>query len=263
MTSTGVVRDMVQNHLLQLLTMVAMEPPVSLDADSLRDEKVEMLRAIRRWTPDEAIQNTVLGQYRGYLDETDIASDSLTATYSSLRLFVDNERWNGVPFYLRTGKAMAEKVTEIVIEFRRPDHSMFASSDGKAVKPNVLSLCLQPDEGIHLRFEVKVPDQGMTHQSKSMEFHYESAFKGQAIPEAYERLLQDALEGDPALFIRSDHIEEGWRIVGPLFQGPDDLGRRPAIYEPGSWGPEAADALLSQDDRIWNRVCGFHGDAGA
>ena len=261
---SGVVRDMVQNHLLQLLTMVAMEPPVSMDADSLRNKKFEVLRSIRRWTPDEAVQNAVRGQYREYLDEDGVAPESTTATYAALRLFVDNWRWQGVPFYLRTGKAMADKVTEIVLQFRRPPHTLFSLSPGEALNPNVLSLCLQPDEGLHLGFEVKVPDQGMTMRSENMEFHYESAFRDQAIPEAYERLLQDALEGDASLFIRSDHIEEAWRIVDPLLQRWEKYDTQPPqIYEPGSWGPEASDALLSRDGRTWQGVCGFHGDDNA
>ena len=257
---SGVVRDMVQNHLLQLLTMVAMEPPSSMDADSLRNNKVEVLRAIRRWAPEEALQNAVLGRYRGYMEETGVSPESKTATYAALRLYVDNWRWQGVPFYLRTGKAMAEKVTEIVIQFRRPPHLMFSPTSGEDLNPNMLSLCLQPDEGIHLKFSVKVPDQGMTTRSEDMEFHYESAFKDQPIPEAYERLLQDALEGDASLFIRSDHIEEAWRIVDPLLEGTENPDTPPPqIYETGSWGPETADGLLSQNGHSWQRVCGCHG----
>ncbi len=256
---SGVVRDMVQNHLLQLLTMVAMEPPSSMDADSLRNNKVEVLRAIRKWTPEEALQNTVLGRYRGYLEETGVSPESKTATYAAFRLYVDNWRWQGVPFYLRTGKTMADKVTEIVIQFRRPPHLMFSPTPGEDLNPNVLSLCLQPDEGIHLKFGVKVPDQGMTTRSEDLEFHYESAFKDQPIPEAYERLLQDALEGDASLFIRSDHIEEAWRIVDPLLEGTENPDTPPPQkYETGSWGPEAADALLSQNGHSWQRVCGCH-----
>ena len=185
---SGVIRDMVQNHLLQLLTMVAMEPPSSMDADSLRDNKVEVLRAIRKWTPEEALQETVLGRYQGYLEETNVLPESKTATYAALRLYVDNRRWQGVPFYLRTGKAMAEKVTEISILFRRPPNLIFSPTSGEELNPNLLSLCLQPDEGVHLRFGVKVPDQGMMLRSEDMEFHYESAFKDQPIPEAYERM---------------------------------------------------------------------------
>ncbi len=256
----GVVRDMVQNHLLQLLTMVAMEPPSAMDADSLRNNKVEVLKAIRRGSPKEALQNAVLGQYQGYLDEQGVAPGSTTATYAALRFQVDNRRWQGVPFYLRTGKSMADKLSEIVIQFQSPLHLMFSEGPGEALNPNVLSLCLQPDEGVHLKFGVKVPDQGMMMQSKDMEFHYESAFRDQAIPEAYERLLHDALEGDASLFIRSDHIEEAWRIADPLLQGmenPDTPPPQP--YEPGSWGPETADALLFQGGHSWQQVCGLHG----
>jgi glucose-6-phosphate 1-dehydrogenase len=258
---SGVVRDMVQNHLLQLLTMVAMEPPSTMDAESLRNHKVEVLRAIRRWTPQDESLNTTLGQYRGYHDEKGVAPDSNTPTYAALRLFVDNWRWQGVPFYLRTGKSMAEKVTEIVVQFRRPPHMMFSGATDEELSPNILSLCLQPDEGVHLKFGVKVPDQGMDMVSKDMSFHYDSAFKDQDIPEAYERLLQDALEGDASLFIRSDHIEEAWRIVAPLLDGQKDQGTpRPQIYEPGSWGPASADGLLSQLGDKWLGVCGDDGD---
>ena len=257
---SGVVRDMVQNHLLQLLTMVAMEPPNTMDADSLRNHKVEVLRAIRRWSPEETALNVALGQYRGYLDENGVTPGSATPTFAALRLYVDNWRWQGVPFYLRTGKAMADKATEIVIQFRRPPHMMFHASPNETLDSNLLSLCLQPDEGVHLKFGVKVPDQGMIMCSKDMVFHYDSAFKDQAIPEAYERLLQDSLEGDASLFIRSDHIEEAWRIVGPLLQGQENPGMPPPQeYEPGSWGPPAADELLSQGGHIWQRVCGVHG----
>ena len=257
---SGVMRDMVQNHLLQLLTMVAMEPPNAMDASSLRNHKVEVLKAIRRWTPEEAMRNTALGQYRGYLGEKDVPPESATSTFAALRLYVDNWRWQGVPFYLRTGKALADKVTEIVIQFRSPPHVLFSAGPGEALSPNVLALCLQPDEGVHLKFGVKVPDEGLTIQSEDMLFHYDSAFRDQAIPEAYERLLQDSLEGDASLFIRSDHIEEAWRIVDPLIQrlnSPDT--QPPQVYEPESWGPDCADELLSHLGHHWLQVCGVHG----
>ena len=256
---SGVVRDMLQNHLLQLITMVAMEPPSAVDAESLRDKKVEVLKSIRRWTPEEMANGAVRGQYRGYLEEKGVPSDSITATYAALPLYLDNWRWEGVPFYLRTGKAMPEKVSEIVIQFRRPPHVMFALGTSRDLASNLLALCLQPDEGAHLRLEAKVPDQGMTLQTVDMEFHYDSAFKGQSIPEAYERLLQDALEGDSRLFIRSDHIEEAWLIVDPLLNAWEDPKSSPVhVYEPGSWGPEAADQLLARDGRVWVRACGGH-----
>ena len=253
---SGVVRDMVQNHLLQLLTMVVMEPPSAMDSESLRNQKVEVLRAVRHWNPGEAAKNTVRGQYRGYLAEKGVAPDSTTATYAAIRLYVDNWRWYGVPFYLRTGKAMADKASEILIQFHNPPHMVFSPGPYKRLTSNILALCLQPDEGVHLGFEVKVPDQGMRMESVNMEFHYESAFKDQGIPEAYERLLQDALAGDAGLFIRSDHIEEAWRIVDPLLQEWEGPQTTPLhIYEPGSWGPEAADALPGQDERSWLRGC--------
>ena len=256
---SGVIRDMVQNHLLQLLTMVAMEPPNTITADSLRNHKVEVLQAIRRWSPGETTRNVALGQYRGYLDENGVAPGSATPTFAALRLYVDNWRWQGAPFYLRTGKSMAEKVTEIVIQFRRPPHMMFSGASDEELSPNLLAICLQPDEGVHLKIGVKVPDQGLPIESKDMVFHYESAFRDQAILEAYERLLQDSWEGDASLFIRSDHIEEAWRIVDPLLQHQGDPGMPlPKEYEPGTWGPKTSDELLSQEGHGWQRVCGVH-----
>ena len=252
---SGVIRDMVQNHLFQLLTMVAMEPPTTMDADSLRNRKIDVLKAVRRWAPEETTHYALGGQYRGYLEEPGVAPGSTTATYAALRLYVDNWRWQGVPFYLRTGKAMAEKVSEIVVQFKCPPHIMFEPCP--PLNANILGLCLQPDEGVHLKFEVKVPGEGLAMRSEDMEFHHEQAFKSQALPEAYERLLQDALDGDASLFIRSDHIEEAWRIVDPLLQAweaPESLH----AYKPGSWGPEAAEAFIAQSGHTWLRICGVH-----
>ena len=257
---SGVVRDMVQNHLLQLLTMVAMEPPSVVDAESLRDKKVEVLKAIRRWAPHEAAQHGVGGQYQGYLKEQGVPAESTTPTYAALRLYVDNWRWSGVPFYLRTGKAMREKSSEIAVQFKFPPHMAFSLGQCQDLTSNFLSLHLQPNEGVHLNFQVKVPDQDTCVQPVDMEFYYDSAFKEQRIPEAYERLLQDALEGDPRLFIRSDHIEEAWRIVDPLLQSwEDSMEFPPHVYERGSWGPQAADALLAQDGRAWLQGSSGHG----
>ncbi|MCH8868783.1 MAG: glucose-6-phosphate dehydrogenase [Chloroflexi bacterium] len=259
---SGVVRDMVQNHLLQLLTMVAMDPPGDLGAESVRGKKAEVLKAIRTGTDEKALENTVLGQYRGYLEENGVAPGSRTPTYAALRLYIDNWRWQGVPFYLPTGKSMAVKATEILIRFRRPAHMLFESTPDSQVSPNILSLCLQPDEGVHLKFDVKVPDKGLMLRSQDMEFHYESAFKDQAIPEAYELLIRDALQGDASLFIRSDHIEEAWRIVDPLLQAWDATSNPDLrIYEPGSWGPKEADSLLADNGHIWQLACGQHGAA--
>ena len=254
---SGVVRDMVQNHLLQLLTLVAMEPPSVADAESLRDKKVEVLKAIRPWGPREAATQAVRGQYDGYLDEPDVDPDSTTATYAALRLFVDNWRWRDVPFYLRTGKAMAEKTSEITIQFQRPPHVMFSLPSDEEITPNVLGLYLQPDEGMHLKFQVKTPDRGMTMQTMDMEFHYGTAFEDRAIPEAYERLLEDALAGDASLFIRSDHIEEAWKLVDVLLDAWEEKQLSTLRgYPQGSWGPAAAEALLSEDGRAWHREAG-------
>ena len=255
---SGAVRDMVQNHLLQLLTMVAMEPPAAADAEALRDKKVDVLRAIRRRTPEEMAKHAVRAQYQGYLDEKGVPEGSTTPTFVAMSLYVDNWRWQGVPFYLRTGKAMAGKVSEILVQFKYPPHVMFSLGPSQNLASNVLALCLQPDEGAHLMLEAKVPDQGILMQSVDMEFHYESAFEGQVIPEAYERLLQDALEGDSRLFIRNDHIEEAWRIVDPLLQVWEEPEHVLHTYQPGSWGPEAADELLAHDGRAWLRACATH-----
>ena len=256
---SGVVRDMLQNHLLQLLTMVAMEPPSSADAESLRNRKVDTLKAIRKWTPAEALEHAVRGQYRGYRSEKGVPPDSFTPTYAALRLYVDNWRWRGVPFYLRTGKCLQGKNSEIVIQFQQPPHLMFSTDPSEALTPNFLSMRLQPDEGVHLNFQVKVPDQDLAMRPVDMEFHYQSAFRGQAIPEAYERLLQDSLEGDAQLFIRSDHIEEAWRIVDPLLEAWEDPTSSPVhVYDQGSWGPRAADQLLEQDGRAWLQMTGGH-----
>lgn len=258
---SGVVRDMVQNHLLQLLTMVAMEPPSSADPESLRNKKVEVLKAIRKLSPDPATTETVAGQYEGYQGTGGVEPDSNTATYVAIRHYIDNWRWQGVPFYLRTGKAMARKVSEIVIQFRTAPHTMFQLPAGEHLEPNVLALCVQPDEGARLRFEVKTPDQDMGMRPVDMEFEYRAAFPGQTIPEAYERLLQDALEGDAALFIRNDQIEEAWRVVDPLLralEGPDPA--RVHLYRRGSWGPPDADRLIAATSHRWLQVCGTHAD---
>lgn len=262
---SGVIRDMLQNHLLQLLTIVAMEPPATVDAESLRNRKVDVLRSIRRISPDDVATEAVAGQYDGYLGEDGVSEGSHTATYAAVRLFVDNWRWKGVPFYLRTGKAMERKVSEVVIEFQTPPHFIFADGVTNPDPPaNILAICIQPDEGAHLQFQVKVPDRGMEMRSATMEFHYDSEFAGQAIPEAYERLLQDAIKGDASLFIRGDQIEESWRIVDPINEAWEaDNGSGPLRYAPGTMGPEAADALLAEAGDVWLAGCAPHEDEPA
>jgi glucose-6-phosphate 1-dehydrogenase len=254
----GVIRDMIQNHLLQVLSLVTMEPPITLDADALRDKKVEVLRAVRPWSPNEAARSAVGGRYEGYLESNGVPAESNTPTFVAMRLFVDNWRWQGVPFYLRSGKAMAEKSSSVAIRFRQPPHTIFPLAEGVRTPSNDLLLCLQPDEGIHLRIATKVPDQGMSMRTAEMEFHYGKTFANEELPEAYERLLQDALNGDPSLFIRSDHIAEAWRIVDPLLHAWEQMGDLyPLVdYQRGSWGPDRARVLLARDGNTWAPVCG-------
>ena len=254
---SGVLRDMFQNHLLQLLTLVAMEPPSSFTARALRNEKVKVLSAIR----PIPLGDTVCGQYLGYEEELGSGAPSRTPTYAALKLFVDNWRWQGVPFYLRSGKALATKTSEIVIRFQSPPHLMFDLPEGNDLTPNTLSLCIQPDEGIHLRFELKVPDSAQETRSASMEFHYCSSVETIALPDAYERLLLDALNGDASLFTRSDEIETAWEIVGPMIDGWEAADAPPlARYAPGAWGPVEADELIARDGRVWRGECSTHPD---
>ncbi len=253
---TGVLRDMFQNHLMQLLTLVAMEPPASFEADALRNEKVKVLSSIRPLK----LSDLVRGQYYGYCDTEDVAERSQTPTFAALKLYVDNWRWQGVPFYLRSGKSLAEKNSEVVIEFKRPPHVMFQLPADFCFTPNILSLCIQPDEGIHLQFETKVPDSQMDSRSVDMEFHYRSSFGDGAIPEAYERLLMDALRGDASLFARSDEIELAWKLIDPLTSAKNDPELPPLTgYPTGSWGPRESDQLLTREGRTWRSGCRHDG----
>jgi len=248
----GVMRDMVQNHLLQLLTLVAMEPPSSFNATALRNEKVKVLRSVNPITPDEVPAETVRAQYEGYCDNEGVAENSITPTYAALKLQIDNWRWKGVPFYLRSGKALADKSTQIIIQFKEPPHLMFPIPAGKPITPNMLVLYLQPDEGVHLRFEAKAPDSVAEMRSVDMEFHYDDSFGETAIPDAYERLLLDALQGDASLFTRADEVEAAWGLIDPILETWKAQQTPPlAAYKPGSWGPAEADVLLSGDDRKW------------
>jgi len=248
----GVLRDVFQNHLLQLLTLIAMEPPASFNQDALRNEKVKVLRAVR---PIDCT-NIVFGQYDGYLDEPNVASGSRTPTFAALKLFIDNWRWQGVPFYLRSGKSLAAKVTEIVIQFQCPPHVMFNLPPGHTFTPNILSMCIQPDEGVHLKVEIKVPDSAQETRSVDMEFNYCSSFDRQAMPDAYERLLLDAINGDASLFTRNDEIETAWSIIDPLTRSWEASDGPPIPhYKPSSWGPLEAKRFLLRDHRIWRRVC--------
>jgi glucose-6-phosphate 1-dehydrogenase len=254
----GVLRDMFQNHLLQLLALVAMEGPARYAADPLRNEKVKVLDAIEVPGVEEAKRNLVCGQYAGYRKEKGVAADSRTPTFAVVRLQVGNWRWRGVPFYLRSGKGLAERSSEVIVQFHCPPHLMFPLPPGTEFQCNRLSLCIQPDEGIHLRFQSKVPDQeGMVLRPADLEFHYRSAYRDLAIPEAYERLILEALNGDAALFMRSDEIERAWAITDPFVQASEQCDA-PQEYAVGSEGPVAADAFLNRDGRAWLSLC-HHG----
>ena len=258
--SAGALRDIVQNHVLQVLALTAMEPPATVDARGIRDEKVKALRAVDILRPEEVATEVVPAQYvrgwvegeevPGYTEEPGVAPDSRTETYLALRLCVDNWRWAGVPFYVRTGKRLPKRMTEVAMEFQRVPHLPFAAGQTEGLGPNALVLRIQPDEGITLRFGAKVPGQVLRLRTVSMDFSYEAAFLEEA-PDAYERLLLDAMIGDPTLFIRSDEVEQSWRIIEPVLEAWRG-SRAPLVrYAAGAWGPEEADRLLAADGRQW------------
>ena len=253
---SGVMRDMFQNHLFQLLALTAMEPPASLQADAIRNEKVKVLSAIR----PIRLTDTVRAQYTGYWDAEGVAADSQTPTYAALKLFIDNWRWKGVPFYLRSGKALAGKTSEIAIQFQAPPDVMFDLSGKSSFTPNAISICIQPDEGIHLKFESKVPDSARESRSVNMDFHFRDEFDDVVLPDAYERLLLDALKSDASLFTRSDGIQAAWNRIDPIMQGwADSPEASPLVtYAPGSWGPSEADELLAKVGHRWALSCGGH-----
>ncbi|MCB9155731.1 MAG: glucose-6-phosphate dehydrogenase [Caldilineaceae bacterium] len=243
---SGVLRDMFQNHLMQLFTLVAMEPPAPFNAQTLRDEKVKVLSAAR----PIALDKTVRAQYDGYTKAEKVAPDSQTPTFAALQMHVDNWRWQGVPFYLRSGKALAKKHSEIAIVFKRPPVAMFGLANN--LVSNILSILVQPDEGVHLSFEAKLPDSNQEMRTVELEFHYRDAFPDRTLPDAYERLLQDALNGDPSLFARSDEIVCAWRLIDPVLKGWQSADAPPMEqYAKGSWGPEAAFKLLTRNGHRW------------
>src|SRR3989475_3704023 len=257
----GVMRDMFQNHLLQLLCMTAMEPPVGLDADSVRDEKGKLLKSVRPVASEEVAAAAVRGPYGpgrsaggqvvGYRQEPGVAKNSTTVTYAAIRFFIDNWRWEGVPFYLRSGKRLAKRITEIAIEFKRPPLLLFKSHAVEDVNPNVLVMRIQPDEGVSLTFEVKPPGPDMVIRPLSLDFNYEEAF-GNSPPEAYETLLEDCIEGNSTLFTRHDWVELAWSLVDPIIQVWNlSKPRNFPNYETGSWGPKEADDFMAREGRRW------------
>lgn len=261
---SGVIRDMFQNHLLQLLSLTAMEPPVAFRADAVRTEKVKVLDAIRPFTADEAARYAVPGQYGegsigkdpvpGYREEPRVAARSRTPTYAAVRLMIDTWRWQGVPFFLRSGKRMPRRATEIAIQFRRPPLLMFPQTEGKDISPNVLAFRIQPDEGISLCFEVKVPDHDFRMTTAGMKFSYAGSF-GPPEHSAYETLLVDCMLGDATLFTRSDAVEAAWRIIDPILNVWDDLPpERFPNYAAGEWGPAEAESLIAADGAAWRTL---------
>ena len=254
----GAIRDIVQNHLLQLVALTAMEPPIDFTADSVRNEKVKVLKAIHTPGP----KHVVRGQYGpgfvegvevpGYRQEEGVASDSTTETFVAMKLYVDNWRWADTPFYIRTGKRMPRRETTIAIQFKRAPHPPFEIDSADSLRPNVLLLHIQPDEGISLTMSAKVPGQGMTIRPVHMDFSYGGAFRA-GLPEAYERLILDCMLGDATLFTRADEVEEQWELVDAVVAGW--RRDRPAFpnYAAGTWGPAASDELLHRDGRSWRR----------
>ena len=262
--SAGALRDMVQNHMLQLLCLVAMEPPVDLDPDSVRDEKVKVLKSIVPIRAERVGSETVRGQYArgivegadapGYREEPGVAPGSTTETYAALRVFLDSWRWAGVPFLLRTGKRISRRTTEISMHFARPPLLLFADKKPPATPPNVLTFRIQPQEGITMSFNSKAPGSTTQMRTVNMDFSYGSAF-GEDLPEAYERLLLDAMLGDSTLYMRKDEVDSAWGFVTDILRGWERTGKPSlAFYRAGSPGPEDAVRLLGSPERRWRRL---------
>ncbi|TFC29277.1 glucose-6-phosphate dehydrogenase [Cryobacterium sp. TMT2-18-3] len=255
----GAARDVIQNHLLQLLALTAMEEPISFDAADLRTEKEKVLASVR--LPDDLARGTARGQYAGgwqggekvvgFLDEDGMDPESRTETYAALRLTIENRRWSGVPFYLRAGKRLGRRVTEIAVVFKRAPQHLFGKGNSAPLGENALVIRVQPDEGVTIRFGSKVPGAGMQVRDVTMDFGYGHAFT-EASPEAYERLILDVLLGDPPLFPRHEEVELSWKILDPIEEFWAKQGQ-PEQYRPGTWGPVSADELLSRDGRHWRR----------
>jgi glucose-6-phosphate 1-dehydrogenase len=257
----GALRDMIQNHLLQLLCLTAMEPMVSFDADEVRNKKVDVLHAVRRIEPGSVNRFAARGQYGagwikgqrvvGYRSEPGVAADSPSETFAALKLFVDNWRWQDVPFYLRTGKRLPAKFSEVLIQFHPVPHQSFPATAIRDMHPNRLAIRIQPEEGISIRFQAKQPGPAIRLRPVDMRFSYRESF-GDGAPEAYETLLLDVIRGDPTLFMRNDQVEAAWSIITPVL---DVWGETPPIdfpnYQSGTWGPEAAEVLIAQDGRSW------------
>jgi glucose-6-phosphate 1-dehydrogenase len=251
---------MVQNHMFQLLALAAMEPPVALEANAIRDEKVKVFRSIRPIRPGAVDDCAIRGQYsagthanqttQGYRHEKGVGGDSRTETFAAVKLFIDNWRWSGTPFYLRTGKFLGQKISEMVVRFRSPPLTLFQKQCDSPVYPNDLVIRVQPDEGMSLRLNGKVPGGQMNIKSVALDFLYSATFEREA-PEAYERLIYDAMVGDQTLFIRGDEAEAAWGVIDPIEKGWAESANPPQEYAPGSWGPKKAMQLIELDGRRW------------
>jgi len=263
---SGALRDMVQNHLLQLLSLVAMEPPTDLSADGVRDEKVKVIRSLRQWdTPEKVAANVIRAQYTaghvdgtavpGYREEDRVSPESKTEAYVAVRLLVDTWRWSGVPFYIRMGKRLPKKSTEISVHFKDAPDVLFGALTGGVPGGNVLVIRIQPDEGISLRMVSKIPGTSLRLEPVKMDFHYSTSF-GKSSPEAYERLLLDAIAGDATLFARRDEVEEAWRFIDHIENAWHKSDNPPPMAEfvAGSWGPREADDLIKKDGHAWRRL---------
>jgi glucose-6-phosphate 1-dehydrogenase len=253
---TGALRDMIQNHLLQVMAVMAMEPPATFEAEAVRDERAKLLRSVRPLTPEEVATHAVAGQYgpggaggtemKAFREEPGVASDATTDTYAAATFYIDNWRWAGVPFYVRSGKRLAKRVTDVAVEFNSPPLRLFAQDAG----PNLLVVRIQPDEGISLRFSSKQPGRGMRLRPVSMDFHYGSAFAARA-PSAYETLLLDAMAGDATLYPRQDMVEASWAVVQPILDVWSERSFDFPNYAAGSWGPAESDAMLARNGHRW------------
>ncbi len=251
---SGVLRDMFQNHLFQLMMVTAMEGPVKFNADSVRDEKVKVLRAVRQFQGADFADCGIRGQYQGYCQEEGVAPNSPTETFAALRLHVDNWRWKGVPFYLRSGKGLSCRTTQIVIDFREPPHLLFGEGKKSMPQANRLVIQIQPAEGIQIHFQSKVPDQEMSLRQSQLDFRFAS--RGQSMPDSYERLLLDALQGDASLFARSDEVELAWEIMDPIIAAWRSPAAPPMhTYPVAGWGPEASTEWMQEQNRTWFDVC--------
>ncbi|MDB5253356.1 MAG: glucose-6-phosphate dehydrogenase [Flaviaesturariibacter sp.] len=269
---SGALRDMVQNHVLQMLCMIAMEAPISFDADEIRNKKLDVLHAIRKWRPEDVHQEAVRGQYsagwmegkavKGYRQETNVAPDSKVETFAAARFYVDNWRWKDVPFYVRTGKCLNEKTTLITIQFKPAPDYAFPDEATHTWRSNRLMLSIAPKMDIRLRFQAKQPGPHMSLQPVDMVFNYSSAY-GDNDPEAYETLLEDVIEGNPTLFMRADQVEAAWKVIAPIMEV---WQTRPPVdfpnYTPGSWGPEDAEALIAKDGHHWVTLPENRGEQG-